>query len=111
MAKKEELKNTMAAALAGLDPDAVPKTVKEKTRRKSQIEREPMPEPKKRKPRKKKDPALKKTHPFTLLLTEQVYNRFKAIAEEEGYSMNGIVTRLIKKYIFLHDVDDEQKLL
>jgi hypothetical protein len=108
MAKKEELKNTMAAALAGLNPTAAPKAVKQKTRRKSQIETEPLPEPKKR-TRRKKDPALKKTHSFTLLMTEQLYKRFKATAEEQGYSMNGIATRLIKKYVFLHDVEMEEE--
>ena len=111
MAKKEELKNTMAAALAGLDPAAAPKTVKQKTRRKSQIETEPMPEPKQKRTRRKKDPALKKTHSFTLLLTESLYKRFKETAEEQGYSMNGIATRLIKKYVFLHDIETDDDLI
>ncbi len=112
MAKKEDLKNTMAAALSGLeektDPAAEPvkvKTEKPKRRRKSIIEQAPLPEPKKKRTRRGKDPALKKTHPLTLLLTEQLYERFKATAEEQGYSMNGIVTRLIKKYIYKYDLD------
>lgn len=104
MAKKEALNNTMAAALSGLTAPA-PEQPKKKTR-KSQIERDLLPEPKKR-TRRKKDPALKKTHTFTLLLTEQLYERFKATAEEQGFSMNGIATRLIKKYVSLHDVDGD----
>ena len=114
MAKKEELQNTMAAALAGLEPKpaeqkepAAADPVKPKKVRHSHVEKTLLPEPKKR-TRKKKDPALKKTHTFTLLLTEQLYKRFKATAEEQGYSMNGIATRLIKKYVFLHDVEMEE---
>ncbi len=106
MEKKQELENTMAAALAGLKTEKAEEPPKPKKVRKSHIETEPLPEPKKKRTRKKKDPALKKTHTFTLLMTEQLYQRFKATAEEQGMSMNGIATQLIKKYIFLHDVDE-----
>ena len=112
MAKNDKLMNTMAAALSGgLEPKQEPaaaEPVKQKKVRRSHIETEPLPEPKKR-TRRKKDPALKKTHIFTLLLTESLYRRFKAIAEEQGYSMNGIANRLIKKYVFLHDVEMEEE--
>ena len=114
--KKEELKNTMAAILSGgLEPKqaaqeepAAAEPVKPKKVRRSHVEKVLLPEPKKR-TRKKKDPALKKTHTLTLLLTESLYKRFKATAEEQGYSMNGIATRLIKKYVFLHDVEMEEE--
>ncbi len=108
--KENALSMTMAQALAGgsVQPAAAAEeTEKPKRRRKSIIERELMPEPKKKRTRKKKDPALKKTHSFTLLLTEQLYERFKATAEEQGFSMNGIATRLIKKYVSLHDIDGD----
>lgn len=112
MAKKEELKNTMAAALAGLEPKEEPaaaEQAKQKKVKRSYIEKVPLPEPKKRRPRTPKDPALKKSHAFTILMTEQLYKRFKLTAEEQGYSMNGIVNRLIKKYVFLHDVEMEEE--
>ncbi len=101
---------TMAAALlAGINEEE-PKAPEPKrtTRRRSAIERpgEPLPEKPKR-TRRQKDPALKKSHSFTLLLTEKMYQDFKKIAEREGLSMNGIATRLIRKYIALHDVDQE----
>ena len=108
MTKKDDLQNTMAAALSGLQEEpATPEPEKPKRHRKSYIERELMPEPKKRRPRRKKDPALKKTHTFTLLLTESLYERFRATAEIQGLSMNGIATRLIKKYVSLHDIDQD----
>ncbi len=115
-AKENALSMTMAQALAGgsVQPAAEPAPVpaaeepeKQKRRRRSVIEKDPLPEPKKKRTRKKKDPALKKTHSFTLLLTEQLYERFKATAEEQGLSMNGIATRLIKKYVVLHDIDGD----
>ncbi len=81
-----------------------------KRRRRSLIDKEPLPEPKQRKPRKKKDPILKKTHSFTVLMTEQLYQRFKMTAQQQEYSMNGIVNRLIKKYVFLHDVDSDDDI-
>ena len=113
MAKKDDLQNTMAAALSGLKEEpAAPEPEKPKRRRKSHIEKDLMPEPgqeepKKKRTRRKKDPALKKTHTFTLLLTESLYERFRATAEQQGLSMNGIATRLIKKYISLHDIDED----
>ena len=118
MAKKDDLKNTMAAALSGLEP-VQPEAQEEpkepeapKRRRRSAIESTPgvgevVLSRKQRKPRRRKDPALKKTRTFTLLLTEQLYERFKATAEEQGFSMNGIATRLIKKYVSLHDIDGD----
>ena len=123
MAKNNnDLAITMAQALAGgtvqpqKKPDPVakkelpqpkPAPAAVKPRRRSIIEKDLLPEPKKKRTRKKKDPALKKSHSFTLLLTEQLYERFKATAEEQGFSMNGIATRLIKKYVALHDVDGD----
>ena len=122
MAKNNnDLAITMAQALAGGTVQPQKKTgpeIKElppkkpapaavKPRRRSIIEKDLLPEPKKKRTRKKKDPALKKSHSFTLLLTEQLYERFKATAEEQGFSMNGIATRLIKKYVALHDVDGD----
>lgn len=100
-------KNAMAAELlTGIEPEQKKATVK--PRRKSAIERpdEPLPEKPKR-TRRHKDPAQKKTHSFTLLMTEKMYDDFKRIAEAQGFSMNGIATRLIKKYIALHDIDQE----
>lgn len=105
--KKAALENTMAAALSGLQEPAAEQAKPKKKTRKSQIERDLLPEAPKKRTRRKKDPALKKTHTFTLLLTEQLYERFKATAEEQGYSMNGIATRLIKKYVSLHDIDGD----
>lgn len=117
MAKKQEntISATMAQALAG---NAAPEEKKEATqaepvpakpRRKSYVEKDLLPEikpeTKKKRQRRKKDPAYKKTHAFTLLMTERLYERFKAVAEEQGYSMNGIATRLVKKYVSLHDID------
>lgn len=120
MAKTNDntLSVTMAQALAGgstktqkrQPAEAVkelPPPPKVKPRRKSIIEKDLLPEPQKKRTRKKKDPALKKSHSFTLLLTEQLYERFKATAEQQGLSMNGIATRLIKKYVVLHDVDGD----
>ena len=111
MPKKKEntIPATMAQALAGntapeKQETAQAEPVKEKPRRRSFVERDLLPEKPKR-IRRKKDPALKKTHSFTLLMTERLYDRFKAVAEEQGYSMNGIATRLIKKYVSLHDID------
>lgn len=113
MAKDNKISVTMAEALAGIKPEAtLPEPAaaaeeKPKRRRKSIIEKDLLPEPKKKRTRRKKDPALKKTHSFTLLLTEQLYERFKATAEEQGFSMNGIATRLIKKYVSLHDIEGD----
>ncbi len=110
MAKEDKISKTMAEALAGIKPEKQlqePAAEEPKRRRKSIIEKELMPEPKKKRTRRKKDPALKKTHSFTLLLTEQLYERFKATAEQQGFSMNGIATRLIKRYVSLHDIDGD----
>lgn len=116
--KKDDISSiTMAQALAGgtQDPEpaaaatpAEPAPEKPKRRRRSVIERDPMPElPKKKRTRRKKDPALKKSHTFTLLMTESLYERFRLVAEAQGFSMNGIATRLIKKYVSLHDIDGD----
>ncbi len=88
--------------------ELVKKQEKPKHRRKSYIEREPLPEAKRT--RRRKDPALKKTHSFSILLTDQLYERFKMVAQQQGYSMNGIINRLIKKYVFLHDVDSDDDI-
>ena len=118
MAKKTDtmISATMAQVLAGnAAPEenkdaapAEPAQEKPKRRRRSVIERDPMPElPKKKRTRRKKDPALKKSHTFTLLMTESLYERFRLVAEAQGFSMNGIATRLIKKYVSLHDIDGD----
>lgn len=103
-------KNAMAAELlTGLEPEQKEqKPTKAKPRRKSYIDRpgDTLPEKPKR-TRRHKDPAHKKTHSFTLLMTEKMYEDFKRIAEAQGLSMNGIATRLIKKYVALHDIDQE----
>ena len=95
-----------AELLTGIEPEQKEATVKR--RRKSYIERpgDTLPGKPKR-TRRHKDPTLKKTHSFTLLMTEKMYDDFKRIAEAQGFSMNGIATRLIKKYIALHDIDQE----
>ena len=113
----ESLKDSIAKMLVQDEPTVAPSTETVEAgnpkpkRRRSLIERtplpgEPVPEPKKR-TRRKKDPALKKSHNFTILLTEQTYQQFKRVAEAQELSMNGIVGRLIKKYIILHDIDGE----
>ncbi len=114
--KKEMAAMTMAEALAGIQkPQEVnigsgaEEQEQPKRRRKSVIERVPLPVdvPQKKRTRRKKDPALKKTHSFTLLLTEQMYEMFKATAEQQGLSMNGIATLLIKKYVSTHYIDTD----
>ncbi len=113
MANKGKIASmTMAEALAGLQENkkqevepAAAEQEKPKRRRKSIIERRPLPEPKQKRTRRKKDPALKKTHTFTLLLTEQMYEMFKATAEQRGLSMNGIASLLIKRYITKYYID------
>ena len=113
------LKDSIAKMLVQEEPQTTDapstetvETVKRKPKKRhSLIERKPLPgepavEPKKR-TRRKKDPALKKSHNFTILLTEQTYQQFKRVAEAQELSMNGIIGRLIKKYIILHDVDGE----
>lgn len=121
----ERIKETMAALFtmeqakkeAAAETPTTPEAEKPKRRRRSIIDRELLPEPgelkklkeekpkKKRKPRRKKDPALKKTYSMSVLMTENMHQRFKRIAEQQELSMNGIVTRLIRKYIITHDID------
>ena len=117
----ERIKETMAALFtmeqAKKEAAAETPAEKPKRRRRSIIDRELLPEPgelkklkeekpkKKRKPRRKKDPALKKTYSMSVLMTENMHQRFKRIAEKQELSMNGIVTRLIRKYIITHDID------
>ena len=115
---KETLKDSIARALVQDEPQTTDGTKEVDTirtgnprKRHSLIERTPLPgdpavEPTKR-TRRKKNPALKKSHSFTILLTEQTYQQFKKVAEAQELSMNGIVGRLIKKYIILHDIDGE----
>lgn len=114
MAKKE---NGLAAALMGeAEEQKAPEKPEAKTakrrQRKSIIDNEPLPgasgeELKKKRQRAKKDPELRKSHSMTILMTEQTYQKFKRIAEGEELSMNGIINRLIRKYIIAHDIDDE----
>ena len=118
MAEKEEKRGLgLAAAIMGEVAAATPKATeaaeKPKRRtRKSIIDSELLPGPtgeqlKKKRQRARKDPELRKSHNMTILMTEQTYQRFRRIAEKEGLSMNGIINRLIKKYIIAHDIDDE----
>lgn len=111
----DDAKMSMAEALtSGIASDPEPAAEEKKTRR-SIIDREPLPgatadELKKRRTRKGKPAELRKTHNFTVLMTEQMYQQLKAIAENKGLSMNGIITRLIKKYIVVHDIDQEEDI-
>lgn len=121
MAKKDELKNSMAAMFITEPGEPEEKEVKQeqpekaagskpKRRRKSLIDREVLPgeiPEKKKRQRAKKDPALCKSHSLTILLTEQTFQKLKKICEQQELSMNGVVGRLIRKYIILHDVDQE----
>lgn len=101
--KKDEMKKTMASVFT-MEPEPVQEE-KPKRRRRSLIDKDPLPEAKKKRTRRKKDPALKKTYSMTVLMTEEMHRRLKNIAETQELSMNGIVTRLIRKYIVTHDVD------
>lgn len=110
MKKNDELKNTMASVFTQ-EPakEQKPDTgePQAKRRRKSVIEKEPLPElPKPKRTRRKKDPALRKTHTMTILVTETLYQRFKAVAEQQEISMNGIITKLLKKYVMTHELID-----
>ena len=103
----------MAAALVdGIQEQAPAPEQPAKKVRKSIIDRDPMPgtvplpPPKGKRTRRRKDPALCKSHSFTVLMTEQMYQQFKKVTENEGVSMNGVVTRLIRKYIISHDIDE-----
>ena len=65
-------------------------------RRKSIIDNELLPgatgeEMKQKRKRAKKAPELRRSHSFTILMTEQTYQHFKRVAESEELSMNGIV--------------------
>lgn len=107
--------NGLAAAIMGevLEAEAPKQEVKKVRRtRRSIIDKEPLPgatgeQLKKKRKRAKKDPELRRTRSISLLVTEQTYQKFKRIAEVEGLSMNGIVNRLVRKYIIAHDIDDE----
>ena len=112
MNKKDDLKNTMAAVFT-MEPakgdevtEALPEE-KPKRRRRSVIDKDPLPEASKKvkRTRRRKDPALVKSYSMTVLMTEEMHQRLRNLAEIQGLSMNGIVTRLIRKYIVLHDVD------
>jgi len=105
-----DTKSGLAAALMG-GLEEKPEAKKPKRTRRSIIDKELLPgatgaEMKQRRKRAKKDPELRKSHSFTVLMTEQTYQKFKQVAEAEELSMNGIVNRLIRKYIVAHDVDD-----
>ena len=112
----EPKKKTAAAGLLGIEPEQQEaKTEQEpkKRRRKSIIDWERIPggipeaaEYKKRK-RAKKPAELRKSHSMTLLLTEETFQRFKRITEQQELSMNGVIGRLIRKYIMLHDIDND----
>ena len=111
---QEPEKKKRRRSLVDHDPLPEPAAAEKKTRR-SIIDREPLPgatadELKKRRTRKGKPAELRKTHNFTVLMTEQMYQQLKAIAENKGLSMNGIITRLIKKYIVVHDIDQEEDI-
>lgn len=108
------MKNTLAEVLTtDMDAELIPAVEgqpKRKTR-KSDIIRDPLAGPsgaelKKKRTRKGKPAELRKSHSFTVLMTEQMYQQFKAITENEGVSMNGVITRLLRKYIIAHDIDD-----
>lgn len=117
---KESSKKSMAAALIGevmaAEPLAtVPDPPEEKPKRKTRksiIDNELLEGPtgeelKKRRIRRRKPAELRKSHNVTLLMTEQTYQKFKTITENEGVSMNGVINRLVKKYIIAHDIDDD----
>lgn len=114
----EPKKATAAAGFLELEPEAPAEPVavqeeKPKRRRKSIIDRERIPggipeavEYKKRK-RAKKPAELRKSHSMTVLITEETYQRFKRVTEQQELSMNGVIGRLIRKYIMLHDIDND----
>lgn len=113
--------NTMAAVFmtGGETPAAEQPTPageaeqpKQQRRRRSLIDKDPMPgasgaEMKKKRQRARKPAELRKSHSMTILMTEQLFQRLKATAEAQELSMNGIVTRLIRKYVMLHDIDND----
>ena len=102
-------KQTMAEALTRKPAEAVkpepPAVLPRRRRRRSLIDKDPLPETKVKRTRRKKDPKLKKSYSMTVLMTQEMHERFKTLAEQQELSMNGIVTRLIRKWIITHDVD------
>lgn len=124
MKKNENTRKTMAELLSGgSKPEPVSKApaaepAKEqaatvepvKRRRKSIIDNEPIPgklPPKKKRTRRGKPEELKKTHSVTVYCTEDLYRRFKAVAIAQELSVNGIITRLMRRYVMNHDIDLE----
>ena len=123
--RAEELKNTMAAMFTTEPAEPTEKQEQEqeaaaatkeaqpkKRHRRSIIDKDPLPglipgTDKKKRIRAKKPAALRKSHTMTILITEQTFQRFKKICEQQELSMNGVVGRLIRKYIMLHDIDQE----
>ena len=111
---KNSMKGTLAEVLtADTQVELTPATEEKPKRktRKSDIIREPMKgasgeEMKKKRTRRGKPAELRKSHSFTVLMTEQMYQKFKTITENAGVSMNGVITRLLRKYIIAHDIDD-----
>ena len=110
---KNSMKGTLAEVLtANTQAEAIPVVEEPKRKtRKSDIIRDPLAGPsgtelKKKRIRRGKPAELRKSHSFTVLMTEQMYQQFKTITENEGVSMNGVITRLLRKYIIAHDIDD-----
>ena len=111
---KNSMKGTLAEVLTA-DTQAeltlATEEISKRKTRKSDIIREPMKgasgeEMKQKRTRRGKPAELRKSHSFTVLMTEQMYQKFKTITENEGVSMNGVITRLLRKYIIAHDIDD-----
>ena len=108
-----EINKGLAAALMGgieAEPEAPAQEEKPKRRRRSIIDKEPLPgatgeQLKKKRSRRTKNPELRKSHSITVLMTEQLYQKFKYTAEMEEVSMNGVINRLVKKYVIAHDID------
>lgn len=110
----ERMKETMARLFTTEQAKQEATQEPAKKKRRSLIDNEPLPkpgtepppEPKKR-TRRKKNPELKKSYSMTVLMTPELHRRLKRIAEQQELSMNGIVTRLIRKYVITHDIDLE----
>lgn len=110
----ERIKETMARLFTTeqAKQEATTQEPEKKKRRRSLVDHDPLPEPgtvppKKKRTRRKKNPELKKSYSMTVLMTPELHRRLKRIAEQEELSMNGIVTRLIRKYVITHDIDME----
>lgn len=110
----ERIKETMARLFTTEQEkaEATTQEPEKKKRRRSLVDHDPLPEPgtippKKKRTRRKKNPELKKSYSMTVLMTPELHRRLKRIAEQEELSMNGIVTRLIRKYVITHDIDME----